>query len=169
MNKYRVYCETDGWVEVIASTEPTMCPIDNGHTLRTGTTAIIETNILVNDGTPKELTLSDYKTLRYNEIDAKTGALIGAGFTYDSKQFSLSSAAQRNWSEIHSNQTEFTFPLAISTLDNDEYSLASANVNAFWTAGKDALKGHLDSGRALKKSVFDAVDEAAVDAVVDNR
>jgi hypothetical protein len=26
MNKYRVYCETDGWVEVIASTEPTMCP-----------------------------------------------------------------------------------------------------------------------------------------------
>ena len=42
---------------------------------------------------PKEPNLNDLASLkeyRYNQIDAKTSELIQQGFTYDSKQFSLS-------------------------------------------------------------------------------
>ena len=114
-------------------------------------------------------TLAAYKQAKYNAIDYKTGVLLSVGFTYDSKQFSLSANAQLNWSEIHSNIAEFPDPVDVTLINNDTYSLTHANVNTFWTTAKDILKGHLDSGRALKKSVFDAVDKAAVDAVIDNR
>jgi len=113
--------------------------------------------------------LANLKARRYGEIDLRTGQLIGAGFTYDSAQFSLSANAQLNWSEIHSNVSAFSDPVEVATIDNNVYDLTHANVDAFWTAALNATKGHLDSGRALKKSVFDAADKAAVDAVVDNR
>jgi len=114
-------------------------------------------------------TLDEYKAYRYNEIDTRTAILISAGFPYESNTFSLSVYAQINWTEIHTNQSAFTFPLDISTLDNNEYSLAEANVVAFWTAGKDTLKRHLDTGRILKKQIFDAADRAASEAIVDER
>lgn len=115
------------------------------------------------------MTLEEYKDSMYSAIDLKTNVLIGQGFVYDSTTFSLSIYAQTNWHTIKNQTSEFTFPLDISTIDNNEYSLAEANVAAFWDAGKTILKGHLDSGRDLKKSVFDAVDKSAVDAIIDNR
>jgi hypothetical protein len=115
------------------------------------------------------MSLADLKAYRYKEVDYKTGALISVGFTYDSKQFSLSLPAQANWHAIKDNTSEFTFPLTVSTMDNSGYDLAEANVIAFWQAGRDALKGHIDTGRALKKQIFDAADIAAVNAIVDNR
>ena len=114
-------------------------------------------------------TLAGYKQAKYNAIDYKTGTLLSTGFTYDTKQFSLSANAQLNWSEIHSNIVEFPDPVDVTLINNDTYSLTHANINTFWTTAKDILKGHLDTGRALKKSVFDAVDEAAVDLVIDAR
>ena len=119
--------------------------------------------------TEKGEPLAAYKQNRYNEIDLKTGALIIAGFTYDSKTFSLSINAQTNWNTLKDQESEFTWPVDVTTIDNDTYSLVQANLGAFWTAGKDAVKGHLDSGRTLKKSVFDAADKVAIDAVVDTR
>lgn len=114
--------------------------------------------------------LAEYKQNRYNQIDAKTRDLIAGGFTYDSQQFSLSTPAQANWTTIKGNKLDFSFPLKISTLDNNEYTLNdNGDVESFWTAGKDEIKAHLDSGRTLKKSVFDAVDKAAVDLIIDNR
>lgn len=115
------------------------------------------------------LTLDELKKYRYTIIDRKTGGLISVGFTYDSRTFSLSPNAQMNWSEIHSNQSSFTFPLDISTINNDTYLLAAVDVDAFWSAAKNTVKGHLDSGRDLKKQVFDAVDIPAVNAVIDAR
>lgn len=170
MNKYRIYCTTDSKMEyVIASAEPTECPTNAAHTVSSDSICIIQKDVKVNDGTPTDLTLSDYKQLRYNEIDGKTMALIAPGFTYDGKQFSLSIPAQNNWSGLHDNSADFIFPYDITTIDNDTYSLTSANLNAFWTAAKDVLEDKLGTGRALKKQIFDAADEAAVDAVVDNR
>jgi len=115
------------------------------------------------------ISLSLLKTRKIVAIDSNTRSLIAAGFTYDSQTFSLSTNAQANWNNLHNQESEFTWPLDVSTIDHDEYSLIQANLHAFWTAAKDALNGHLDSGRALKKSIFDAADEAAVDAVVDTR
>ena len=114
-------------------------------------------------------TLAEYKQARYNAIDYKTGYLIHGGFTYDSKQFSLSANAQANWNALHSNPTEFTWPQEITAINNDTYSLAEANLNAFWEAGKVVLADHLGTGRALKKSIFDAADKTAVNAIVDTR
>ena len=114
-------------------------------------------------------TLDEYKNVRYPSIDKKTGQLIALGFTYDGNTFSLSINAQANWNALKDQQGEFIWPVDITTIDNNTYSLAVSNIDAFWTAAKDTLKGHLDSGRALKKSIFDATTKAEVDAVVDNR
>lgn len=115
------------------------------------------------------VTLADYKKVRYIEIKAKTGQLILSGFTFDGNQFSLALPAQVSWTNIKGQKLDFTFPMMLSTLDHNEYSLTEANVDAFWTAARNAVKTHLDSGRVLKKSIFDAVDKAGVDAVVDTR
>ncbi len=170
MKKYKLYCTTDStWENVIASNQPTKCPINAAHTIDSDSISSIVETVSVNDGTAKELTLADYMQLRYNEIDGKSGALIAAGFAYDSKTFSLSLNAQTNWNALKDQEAEFTWPVDITTTGNDTYSLAQANLDAFWTAARDITKGHLDSGRALKKSIYDATDEAGVDAVVDSR
>lgn len=170
MEKYRLHCITDNIDEcVIASTVPTQCPTNAAHTIDSTSIVIIDSNVLINNGTAKDLILADYEQLRYNEIDSKTETLIAAGFTYDSQTFSLSVHAQANWNTLKDSETDFTWPVEISTKDNNVYDLTQANLSTFWIAGRDAVKGHLDSGRALKKSVFDAVDEVAVDAVVDTR
>lgn len=170
IDRYRIYCDTDSkWEFVFASSPPTVCPTDGGHTVRSDSVVKVQSDVLVNDGTAKSLALPDYKQLRHNEIDGNTKALIGAGFTYDSKTFSASINAQTNWNTLKDQEAEFTWPVNISTLDNDEYSLTAANLDAFWIAARDAIKGHLDSGRTLKKTIFDAANESAVDAVVDSR
>jgi len=115
------------------------------------------------------LSLAEYKQVKYDAIDAKTIQLIGTGFVHDSETFSLSLGAQTNWHALKNQTSEFTFPKDVSTKGNNKYSLTEANVSVLWAAGKVALDGHLTTGRDLKKSVFDAVDEAGVDAVVDNR
>jgi hypothetical protein len=116
--------------------------------------------------------LNPLKAKRYGEIDLKTQALIAVGFTYDSNQFSLSLPAQHNWHGLlmAADKTWVTFPFVISTIDNNEYTLPTvAACNQFVRDGFDVVKGHLESGRSLKKQVFDATTKAAVDAVVDNR
>lgn len=115
------------------------------------------------------VTLAEYKKVRYAEIKTKTGALILSGFSFDGNQFSLALPAQVSWTNIKGQKLDFTFPMMLSTLDHNEYSLTEANVDGFWAAAKDAVKEHLDSGRVLKKSIFDAVDKAGVNAVVDSR
>ena len=65
------------------------------------------------------ISLVDSKQLRYNEIDEKTKSLINDGFIYDSETFSLSTPAQTNWNSFHSNESEFSWPLEISTKDNN--------------------------------------------------
>lgn len=119
------------------------------------------------------VSLDEYKQLKHDEIDAKTDDLIVAGFTYDSVVFSLSRNAQINWDNVKNNKSEYVFPLTISALNNDPYSLTDANVTAFWQAKNDKLHhlttGRVTTGRDLNETVFDAADEAAVDAVVDTR
>lgn len=115
------------------------------------------------------VSLPEYKVNRNEVIDGRTDELILEGFTYDSQTFSITVQAQINWNSIRAHQARMTFPLDISTLDHDEYSLAEANVDAFWDAYEAALWGHLNSGRALKLSINAAADEAAVDAITDTR
>jgi len=105
-------------------------------------------------------------------IDARTSELIDEGFTYDSVQFSLSELAQINWIglKISEQNAILTYPFDVSTKDDGEYSLPDAQaIQDFFATGVGVKIGHIQSGRALKVSVKNAVDEAAVDAVIDNR
>jgi len=168
MDKYRITSDVSGNHEfVIADATPTICP--SGDAIKANSICIIKKDVEEHDGTATELPLSQYQKLRHNAINRRTRELIKEGFTYSSIVFSASTEAQRNWHELKDNEAEFTFPKKISRKNNGTYSLAQANVGAFWAAMKDHIHGHLDSGRTLNKSIKDAADEAAVDAIVDTR
>lgn len=127
---------------------------------------ILDSTVLAHVAVP----LAAYKDIRHEEIDARTEELItDTGFVFDSKTFSLSGNAQRNFDRQLDEEPKYSFPIDISTKDNDTYSLAVNDNANFWIAMKDGVNTHLDSGRVLKKSIFDAVDKAAVDAIEDTR
>lgn len=117
--------------------------------------------------------LEEYKQLKYNAINIKTGSLILSGAVYDSATFSCNESAMITYEDILNDNVnatgKYVYPLDLTTLDYNTYTLAEANVIAFTDAVRNHIKGHKDSGRALLKSVFDAVDKAGVDAVTDNR
>lgn len=142
------------------------------------------------------VSLQDLKNTKNAEIDSKTQALIREGFTFDNNTFSLSDHAQRNWVAIESilalnaiNQLLITnpsdaagiiatlngtlasmFPLAVSTLDDKEYSFTSfADYVNFYSTGFSIANGHYMSGRALKDQVNQATDVAGINNVIDNR
>jgi hypothetical protein len=171
IKKYRIKCLTDNKNEdVIANSPPTVCPVNAAHSVDSNGVGCLEKDVKVNDGTLKDLTFADYKQLRYTELDAQTDVLLLSGFTYDTKQFSLSLNAQTNWTGLKTNTSDFTWPVEVSTLtEGENYNLANADVVAFWNAGKDRLQAVLDGGRAKKAAILAAVDEAAVDAIIDDR
>lgn len=103
------------------------------------------------------------------QIDGKTKGLIAAGFVFDGKTFSLSESAQRNWLTLDALNLKFTWPVEITTIDDKAYSLTATNRDAFVQAAIDTVKGHLDSGRAIKLVVNVAATPAAAKAIKDNR
>ena len=125
-------------------------------------TAIREINI-------NDLSLEEFKELKFKEIDMNTGGLISKGFVHDSKTFSLSGNAQANWHTLKNQKAEFTFPKDVTTKNNDTYSLADVDVDTFWESGKLVIEGHLTSGRNLKKAIFDATTKDAIKLIIDNR
>lgn len=170
MDKWRLYNETLGQYEyVIASSEPTRCPSNQDDVLRVGSCVIIEEDIKVNDGTPKELTLDEYKQLRYNEIDAKSMIMLDNGFTHEGQQFSLSIYAQTNWHALMDEKSQFTFPKDISRKNNSKHVLSEDKVSVLWHDGKNYVENILNEGRNLKQQVFESDNKASVDAIIDNR
>jgi hypothetical protein len=173
MNKYKIYCSVDGWVEVIASSVPTQCPIDNAHSVVADSGVLIDTDVCLSDGTLTNVTLDEYKKLRYCEIDVRTGELISQGFVYQSKIFSLSTSAQTNILALDSTRDDpaLTYPIKYNTIDDsDSYDVVdSTDLHNMYLTALATKKGHLDSGTVLKTSIRDAATKADVDAIIDNR
>jgi len=172
LNKYRLYNETKGiWEFVISDEEPTVLPDNPTDTLRAGSVSITVTDIRQADGTKIVASLINYKGLRYIEIDKRTGELISAGFTYATKQFSLSLNAQINISALNQSKDLLTYPVNYNTLnDEDEYDVIDAtDMGNMYMTALATKKGMIDSGTALKQQIRAAIDEAGVDAVIDNR
>lgn len=117
------------------------------------------------------LTLDEYKQEKFKDIDDKTAELISAGYTYDSKQFSLSTSAQINLSALRESKDIMTYPIKYNTLDDtDTYSVTDATaVENMYRQALAVKKGHLDAGTDLKDQVRAAATKTEVDAVVDNR
>ena len=175
MDRYRMYNDTkDQWEFVISDVEPTVLPDNPGDTVRAGSISITHQDIKVNDGTAKQLTLPDYKLLRFNEIDAKTAVLIFQGFEYPPASgniFSFSTNAQSNLLGTYSAKELLTYPFAWSYKDDHGvYQIAAvAEMSNFFLTALATKKAWQDSGTALKQAVEAAIDEAGVDAVIDNR
>lgn len=117
------------------------------------------------------VSLLDYKHNRYVEIDNRTGELISVGYVYNSVRFSLSQNAQINISAVNQTRDELTYPISFSNIDDTEtYSVvSSADMHGIYLTALGTKKTHLDSGSVLKDGIRDAVDEAAVDLIIDNR
>lgn len=172
MNLYRIYCEEDGWIFVISEDVPTVCPIDGGHTIRDGSDVVVELDIKINDGGyHTALSLDNYKKLKINEIDIRTGELVGMGFTYNSKQFSLSATAQRNLLALELDKAILPYPLSWNTIDDlDKHDIAdAAEASVFHQTALGTVETLRNSGTVLKNAVRAATDEAGVDAVIDDR
>lgn len=173
MNKYKLYCTFHGWVEVISSDLPTKCPIIQTDTIKVDSIVVIEEDIFINDGTPTELILSEYKELRYHEIDQRTGELISQGFTYQSKVFSLSANAQTNILALDNSRDDpaLIYPINYNTIDDlDSYDVVDSNdLHSMYLTALQTKKGHVDSGTVLKDTIRNAVDQQAVDLIIDAR
>jgi hypothetical protein len=123
------------------------------------------------------------KEKRYVEIDERTSELIGEGFTYDGKIFSLSRQAQSNMLGVRAAIADYRasgtlsafeaafFPLKFNTLDDtDSTGLALVDdFLTFYDTAMGTVRAYLDGGTALKAAIRAAVDIAGVDAVVDER
>jgi len=103
------------------------------------------------------------------DIDTRTRELIGQGFTFDGQVFSLSPAAQRNWSGLKTFESIITWPTKISTIDDGEYELDQANLAPFTGLGVGTVITHYASGRALKIQANAAGTVGDVEAVIDSR
>lgn len=173
MNKYKIYCEVDGWVEVIASSIPTQCPIDNSHNVTLASAVIIEEDIYINDGTLTDVTLDDYKALRYHEIDNKTEEKIKLGFIYAGKFFSLSANAQTNILALDNTRDDpaLSYPIEYNTIDDlDNYFVTdSTDLHNMYLTALATKKSWVDSGTTLKDSVRTCNTHLEVDAIIDNR
>lgn len=124
---------------------------------------------LLADGHADLLTLN--KAHRLEEVQKKTDGLIAKGFVHSGKTFSLSQNCQINLLGMMTSAASLTYPVDYSTLDDSEVHQVAdaAEVAAMYNAALATKKSHLDSGNALKDSIAGAVDQAALDAIVDSR
>ena len=133
---------------------------------------------LIWDAVAKDYVLDNltvHKQERFKEIDAKTSKLIALGFSHDNgngaKQFSMSNNAQLNLLGADIKRSDGVLPLTFCTIDDmdQEIFTTDTQLDAFFMSALTTKMTHLDSGSVLKSSVRDAANEAAIDAVIDNR
>jgi hypothetical protein len=119
----------------------------------------------------EELFLPQVKSDKFDKIDIRTQELISEGFEFSLKRFSLSAAAQNNFTSLYTIRDTVEYPVKINTIDDlDTHLLADATaVSDFYLAAIDTLRTLLDAGTALKDQVRAASNTAEVDAVNDTR
>lgn len=130
--------------------------------------------IIDTDGDPASI-VADHghvikrKKAKQVEVDVRTRELIDEGFTFDSKVFSLSLAAQMNWNQRKHSTDSFNWPNVITTKEGRGYSLAEVDVVNFWTAHRDGIKSHYDSGRTIKIAIHNATTIPEIEEADDTR
>jgi hypothetical protein len=135
---------------------------------------------LIFDGTinpPSQILLESkwleiLKEDRNIEIDKRTDELILGGFIYNNILFGLRHADQMNWIGIKlaSDSGMITFPFPVTTKDSSVYNLVStADVAGFFGTGLSVMTSYMTGGRDIKVLINNAVDEIALNTIVDNR
>ena len=117
--------------------------------------------------------LSQAKQVRIREIDTQSVKLMVSGFEFPAasgKFFSMSIKGQaklHGFNEIESGD----FPHSVSAIDDTVHVLANQGAanQMFKAMVKRLNKGILGPGSDLKQDILNAVDQTALDAIVDNR
>lgn len=103
-------------------------------------------------------------------VDAKTAALLAAGFVYNGQQFGLTDTLKIKWSGIMLAAAGLTYPFQIATVSGQSYSLTSAaDVQAWYVAGLQRDAQIEQGGLGIKAAIMAATTTAGVDAVEDAR
>ena len=117
-------------------------------------------------------TLAALKVVRLAEIDGATQDIIAEGFLHDSKIFGLATVDVSNfaqWREKIQQGTD-TYAKLWVLKDGTSYSIASrVDFLQIFATYMEALEAAHTGGLTLRSDIADAVDDAAVDAVVDGR
>lgn len=117
----------------------------------------------------------DAKIAKAGAVDARTEELINEGFVSDTvgKRFRMDNAALTRYNTFFDarNAPWFTYPIVINTYANDGLqNLPNAGaIETLFREAVSALRGHIDSGTALKLSIRNATTWAELAAVVDDR
>jgi hypothetical protein len=113
------------------------------------------------------------KTIRFNQVDQRTGELIAQGYTFSGKVFSLSENAQTNILALYTTKdhTALIYPISYSTINDTEgFSVVdAATVEQMYLTALGTKRSRLDSGTALKDQIRAAATKAVLDAIIDNR
>lgn len=117
-------------------------------------------------------TLAALKVVRLAEIDSVTQDIIAEGFLHDSKIFGLATVDVSNfdnWRE-KTRQGADTYAKLWVLKDGTSYSIASRAVFLqIYSTCVEAHEAAYTGSLTLRSDIADAVDDAAVDAVVDGR
>ncbi len=114
--------------------------------------------------------LDDLKQGKILAIDSRTQELIVQGFIFESTSFSLSSNAQMNWIRMYAGKTFLTFPMNVSTKNNNKHEILNEDdLSQFCLTAMNTVQSYIDSGNDLKEQVNDATSPSQLDAVFDSR
>ena len=116
------------------------------------------------------------RAAKIQAIDRQSTRLMDEGFAYDGRIFSMSSLSQIKLLSLRTAAIAGVlidpdhYPIAYACLDEHAYDIANETaLVAMFDAGFNTAKTILASGATLKDQCMDAADQAALDAIVDNR
>lgn len=127
----------------------------------------------MSDAEKTALHLQDRKNERVLEVDAKTDAMIAAGFAYRSVTFSLTLEAQCQLLAVFAfrDTGALSYPIRWNSLDDTDQIdiIDAADLTQFCMTALGTVRSILDTGTVLKDQIRAATTVAEVDAIVDNR
>ena len=124
---------------------------------RTGTNEYVQDSVTV------------AKAKRTALVDFRTRKFVTQEFEFDDHTFSLSERAQHNLLVLQINKSTLSWPQELSTKDDQIYSLAESDVDAFVAAGLNKVNERLAAGRAIREAINACTTQEELDAVIDSR
>ena len=117
--------------------------------------------------------LAVVKQEKFDAIDARTDQLIGKGFAFQGKRFSMGIPSQSKFLAVDAlrNDPMFNYPVRLNTIDDDDVlEIAdAANIHGLFLTAVGAYRAYLDSGTTIKDEVRSASTVDEVNAIVDPR
>jgi hypothetical protein len=110
------------------------------------------------------------KAARNLEVDRKTMQLFNQGLAFEGGAFPLDLDDSLNYMRMQLFARPEDFPWDIAQRNRDSFTIRdAAHLKRFGDAATARQQQIVDGAQTLKKAIYDASDEAAVNAIVDDR